>query len=51
MIGTLLHVGFNREFRVVRDNRVNQNSYQEAKPVQSSTSTSDPTINNASVKR
>ncbi|KAL3528596.1 hypothetical protein ACH5RR_007918 [Cinchona calisaya] len=42
--------GFSREFRVVRDNRVNQNSYQESKPVQSSSSTSDPTINNASVK-
>lgn len=42
--------GFSREFRVVRDNRVNQNSYQDSKPVQSSTSISDPTINNASVK-
>ncbi|XP_027125775.2 uncharacterized protein [Coffea arabica] len=42
--------GFSREFRVVRDNRVNQNSYQDSKPVQSSTSISDPTVNNASVK-
>ncbi|KAL3511638.1 hypothetical protein ACH5RR_024355 [Cinchona calisaya] len=42
--------GVSREFRVVRDNRVNQNSYRESKPVQNSTSSSDPMIANVSVK-
>ncbi|KAL7100182.1 hypothetical protein ACP275_09G131800 [Erythranthe tilingii] len=36
--------GANREFRVVRDNRVNQNAGTDLKPVQSSNSTSEDTV-------
>ncbi|CAI9114396.1 OLC1v1015113C1 [Oldenlandia corymbosa var. corymbosa] len=42
--------GVSREFRVVRDNRGKQNSYQESKPVQSSSSTNDLPVTDGSVK-
>lgn len=45
-----LDAGFTREFRVVRDNRVNQNVNRVVKAVQTSTST-EPVISNSSVQR
>ncbi|KAI3463234.1 hypothetical protein Pfo_019897 [Paulownia fortunei] len=42
--------GASREFRVVRDNRVNQNMSTDAKPAQSPTSTSEGGISNGMVR-
>ncbi|KAL3840787.1 hypothetical protein ACJIZ3_025378 [Penstemon smallii] len=42
--------GSSREFRVVRDNRFNQNAAADSKPIQSPTSTSDGVIFNGSGK-
>ena len=40
MGSSLLDAGVNREFRVVRDNRVNQNANKDMKPPYSECSTS-----------
>ncbi|PIN24689.1 hypothetical protein CDL12_02571 [Handroanthus impetiginosus] len=42
--------GGSREFRVVRDNRVNQNSSADSKPAQSSTSTREVVISSGVIK-
>lgn len=48
----LLDAGINREFRVVRDNRVNRNTNKEMKspPPQCSTSTDEKVAPNAAEK-
>ncbi|CAK9179906.1 unnamed protein product [Ilex paraguariensis] len=53
MDGMFLDKRFNREVRIVRDNRFNQNANLEVKPpsVQSSTPRNEPVISNTSEKR
>ena len=52
MVKILLETGISREFRVVRDNRVNQNTNRDMKPVspQLSTSAHEQVISNTSEK-
>lgn len=52
MVRILLDAGIGREFRVVRDNRVNQNTNRDMKPVspQLSTSANEQVISNISEK-
>ncbi|KAI3455608.1 hypothetical protein Pfo_012271 [Paulownia fortunei] len=47
---TASDAGASREFRVVRDNRVNQNASADSKPAPSSTSTSEGVISSGSMK-
>lgn len=52
MVRILLDAGIGREFRVVRDNRVNQNTNRDMKPVspQLATSANEQVISNISEK-